>query len=181
MVELNADPDLIWDAATHEVIAGGDVVARNIEGAALAHVIDRTAAVRWLKLRSGRGPQPIQIFPNGKVHKKGQNIEVVIGGVEGRSLVLFNLAGDGTFQLLYPLGSDPPFMKQKEYRVTLVARDPLGSDQIIAISSTRRMNELEKALKQLDRTRSPGKVVEIVAEHAGGDAWLGSAAIFTAP
>lgn len=181
IVSADASPDLVYDISTQEVIGGGDVLARNVEVRDLAGVIDRTAVVKWLQLRAGKGPQPVRVFPNDQVHRRGDQIEVSIGGVENRSLVLFNISGDGTVQFLYPVGSDPSLIKDREHRLTLQAKDPLGADQIVAITASQDMSQLKQAIQALDRSRRATRIPEFVNQFATGDALVGSVGIFTAP
>jgi len=178
LVGADAAPDIIWDAATRDALAGGDLLAHNVDAHELDVLIDRAATVRWLKLVAGKGPLPIRVSPEG-LHRKGERVEIVIGGIAGRNLLLFDLTGDGVLQLLYPLASDPPVVQTSDYRLTVVAGEPFGADQIIAIASTRSMPQLEQALRQLDRLRNPAKVIDIVSQFAGGDAQLGAVGIFT--
>jgi hypothetical protein len=172
---------VIYDPSAQEAISGGDVLAHNIDLNGLAGVIDRTAAVKWLKLRAGKGPQAIRVFPNDALHRRGERIDILIDGVSGRSLVMFNIAGDGTVQFLYPVGSDPTVVKDMEYRLSLQAREPLGADQLVAITSSTENPQLLKGLRQLDHVRNPAHVPDIVNQYASGDATLGSVGIYTAP
>lgn len=181
VVAPNANPDLIWDPKTRDVLAGGDVIARDIDRNDLPGVIERASAVSWLKIRATKSPQPIRITPNDKLHRKGSRVEVQVSGVAGRSLILFNIAGDGTVQLLYPLGSDPPIRKDDKYAVQLQVREPLGADLIVAVSSTQRMPDLERAINNLHRRRTPMKATEALQHFARNDAWVGSAGLFSAP
>jgi hypothetical protein len=181
LVSVDANPDVIYDAAAQEAIAGGDVLAHNVDRKDLAGVIDRTAAVKWLKMRAGKGPQPIRVLPNDGLHRKGEQIEVSIGGVSGRNLVLFNIAGDGTVQFLYPVGADRPVIKDPEYRLSLQAREPLGADQLVAITSSVDMSQLQRMLRGLDRVRNPLRAADLVNQYARGDATLGSVGVYTAP
>ncbi|HEY8064140.1 MAG TPA: caspase family protein [Methylosinus sp.] len=178
LVGADAAADIVWDAASRDALAGGDVLAHNVDAHELDVLIDRAATVRWLKLVAGKGPLPMRVSPEG-LHRKGQRVEIVIGGVAGRNLLLFDLTGDGVLQLLYPLPTDPPVVQSSEYRLTVVAGEPFGADQIVAIASTRAMPQLETALRQLDRLRDPAKVVDIIAQFASGDAQLGAVAIVT--
>jgi hypothetical protein len=59
-------------------------------------------------------------------------------------MILFNIAGDGTVQLLYPLGSDLMSMPSPDYRFPVRVRESFGHDQIVAITSDQRMTELEQ-------------------------------------
>ncbi|WP_159727944.1 hypothetical protein [Methylosinus sp. Ce-a6] len=178
LVGAETAADIIWDAATRDALAGGDVLAHNIDAHELDVVIDRAATVRWLKLVAGKGPLPIRVSPEG-LHRKGERVEIVIGGVAGRNLLLFDLTGDGVLQLLYPLASDPRVVQSSEYRLNFLAGEPFGADQIVAVASTRGLPQLEQALRQLDRLRNPAKVVDILTQFAGGDVQLGTVGIFT--
>ncbi|WP_169741582.1 caspase family protein [Beijerinckia mobilis] len=180
VVGLGSDPDVIWDSLTKDVIAGGDVLAHNIEAKDLNVIIDRAATVRWLKLFAGRGPQSIRVSPSDGLHRKGEKISVSIGGMTGRNLVLFNLTGNGSLQFLYPLGSDPPVLESAEYHLNLTAREPFGADQIVAITSSRRNLQLEQALRQLDQRRDPARIIDILSEYAAEGALVGTVGVFTA-
>jgi hypothetical protein len=181
VVNPNTSPDLVWDTATHDVVSGADVIAQNVDRDGLSGVIDRTAAIRWLKMRSAQAPQDMKVFPNDKLHRKGEQVEIAIHGLAGRSLILFNIAGDGTLQFMYPLGSDPPVIEHSEHRVTLQVREPFGTDQIVSVSATQRQEELEQAIRQLDRQRNPLKAAELVERYDGADVFVGMVGLFTAP
>ena len=181
VVAPTANPDLVWDPASRDALSGGDVIAHNVDRNDLPSVIERTAAVRWLKMRAAQGPQALRIVPDDKLHRKGARVEIEVSNLSGRSLILFNLAGDGTVQMLYPLGSDPPVRTEDSYRVQLQVREPLGADQIVAVTSSRRLGELEQAIRQLDRKRNPMKISDAVNQFAAGDVLVGFAGLFTAP
>ena len=93
----------------------------------------------------------------------------------------FNIAGDGTVQMLYPLAADPPIRKEPNYHLKLDVREPLGSDQIVAVTAPRRLAELEQAMRQLDRRRNPIRVSEIITQFGAADVQVGSAGLFTGP
>ncbi len=179
LVGADAAADIVWDAASRDALAGGDVLAHNVDAHELDVLIDRAATVRWLKLVAGKGPLPMRVAPEG-LRRKGERVEITIGGVAGRNLLLFDLTGDGVLQLLYPLASDPPVVQSSDYRLSVVAGEPFGADQIVAIASTRPMPQLEQALRQLDRLRNPAKVIDIVSQFSNGEAQLGTVGIFTA-
>ena len=181
VVAPSANPDIVWDPASKDVLAGGDVIARNIDRNDLPGVIERTSAVRQIKARALRSPQAIRVVPDDKLHRKGTRVEVEVSGLVGKSLIMFNLAGDGTVQMIYPIGSDPAIRSEPTYRLPLIVRDPLGSDEVVAITSSRRLPELEQAIKGLDRRRNPVKISELLNQYAGADVSVGSAGLFTAP
>jgi hypothetical protein len=99
----------------------------------------------------------------------------------GRSVVLFNVSGDGTVQMLYPIGSDPNVLTEPDLRLPLRVREPYGAEQVVAISSQQRMPELEQALLQLNRRRAAGQMVRMVQRYAPADARIGSIGFFSSP
>jgi uncharacterized caspase-like protein len=182
-IAQRAEADLIWDPASHDVIAGDDVVAHHVAREDLAIVIDRAAAIRWLKMRAAQAPQTMKLLPSDKLHHKSEQVEVEVTGVAGRSLILFDIAGDGTLQLLYPRGSDAPVLEQSQQKVPLqlLVREPFGADAVVSVSAGRRQAELEEAIRQLDGRRNPSRLIELMSQYADGDATIGVIGLFTAP
>ena len=101
--------------------------------------------------------------------------------VKGRAVVLFNVSGDGTVQLLYPKGSDAPSAVSPSMRISLRVGEPFGAEQIIAVTSQQRMVDLEDILLQFNRRRASGQVVKSLAQYAPADARIGSVGFFTGP
>ena len=181
VVDRNSNPDLVWDPSSRDVVSGGDIVAHNVDRDDLSVIIDRVAAIRWFKLRSAKAPQEMKVFPNDTLHRKGEQVEIAIYGLAGRSLILFNIAGDGTLQFIYPLGSDPPIIENSEHRITLQVREPFGADRIVSVSATQRQTDLEQAIRQLDRRRNPLKISQLVDRYDNADLRVGLIGLFTAP
>jgi Caspase domain len=175
------NPDLTWDPTSGDVLAGGDVLAYRIALSDLPSVIDRFAAVRGLKQLAAKSPQAIRVAPNDQLHRKDARLAVEIPDVAGRMLIAFNIAGDGTVQALYPIGTDSPLLANAEYRMPVRVQEPFGADQFVAITSGRRMEALEQALKQLNQRRSAVQMLQLVQQYAPADARIGSAGLFTAP
>ena len=175
------NPDLVWDPTSRDVIAWGDVIAYKIDKAELPSVVDRAAAIRELKQISTKAPQVIKIGPDDSLHRSDDLVQIELSDVAGRALVLFNIAGDGTVQLLYPIGSDLATIPSADYRFPVRVREPFGADQIVAITSAERMNELEQVLLQLNRRRAAAQMIKMVQRYAPRDARIGSAGLFTAP
>ncbi|MBS0530481.1 MAG: caspase family protein [Proteobacteria bacterium] len=175
------NPDLIWDPTSHDAIAWGDVVAYNVDAGELSTVVDRTAAIRELKRFSTKSPQVMRISPDDRQHRSGQTVEVNLSDVAGRAVVLFNISGDGATQLLYPLGSDASPVGSKNLRLPLRVREPFGAEQIVAITSSQRMPDLEQVLAQLNGRRLPGQVIKSLQRSLPADARVGSVGFFSAP
>ena len=174
-------PDLTWDPASHDVLAWGDVIAYGVEPSDLPSIIDRAVAIRDLKLMANNAPQPIKVTPDDSLHRNSSLVHIEIPGVASRAMILLNIAGDGTVELLYPIGSDPYILRNPSYSFPVRVRKPYGSDQLIVITSERRMTSIEQAVQELDKRRAALQVVNILKHLAPADARIGSAGLFTAP
>jgi hypothetical protein len=175
------NPDIVWDPASRDVIAWGDVIAYAVDKSELPSVADRDAAVRELKQIATKATQVVKIGPDDSLHRNESLVQIELSEVAGRALILFNIAGDGTVQMLYPIGSDPAAIPTADFRFPLRVREPFGADKIVAITSAQRMTELEQVLLQLNRRRSAAQMIKMVQRYAPSDARIGSAGLFTAP
>lgn len=175
------NPDLIWDPKSRDVISWGDVIAYQIDPAELVTVIDRTAAIRELKRIATKSPQPVRIAPDDAQHHNDEPVQIEMTDVAGRSVILFDISGDGTIQMLYPIGSDATPTQTGSLRLPLRVRGPFGAEQVVAISTTQRLVDLEQALLQLNRRKSPGQMIKVMAKYLPPDARIGSIGFFTAP
>ena len=181
VVGTKDNPDLVWDPATLDVLAGGDVVARGIDRADLPSVIDRAAAVNGFKRLAAKSPQAVRILPDDKVHRRDSRIDVQVSGTAQRSLLMFNIAGDGTVQALYPIGSDARVVATPDYKYQLRVVEPFGSDQFVAISSAQRLGDLEEALKKMNQRRTAVEFFKLVERYAPPDARVGATSLYSAP
>jgi uncharacterized caspase-like protein len=180
-VAIAENPDLVWDPATLDVLAGGDVVAHQIKRKDLPNVIDWVAAVNGFKRLAAKAPQTVRVLPGDKVHARGSRIEVQVSGVAQRSLLLFNMTGDGTVQVLYPVGSDPRVLATPDYKFSVIVGEPFGADQVVAITSSQPLNDLEQVLKAINQQFAAVEVYRSVERYAPADARIGAASLYTAP
>jgi hypothetical protein len=180
-VQPTDNPDLIWDPSSHDVIAWGDVVAYNVDVADLPSVIDRTSAIRALKQMATQSPQVMRVSPDDRQHRNEQTIDIDLSEVSDRAVILFNVSGDGTIQMLYPIGSDTSQAQTANLRLPLRIREPFGAEQIVAITSRQRVVELEKVLQQLNRRRASGQVIKSLERFMPPDARIGSIGFFSVP
>jgi uncharacterized caspase-like protein len=180
-VTVSENPDLVWDPVTLEVVTNGDVVARQINREELPGVIDRIAAINGFKRLATKAPQTVRVLPNDKVYSRGSRIEVQVTGVAQRALLLFNIAGDGTVQTLYPIGSDQPIVTTPDFKFSVVVREPFGVDQVVAVTSAQRLSDLEQVLKVWNQQKTPVEVYRLVERYAPPDARIGAASLYTSP
>ena len=174
-------PDVIWDPKSRDVLAWGDVIAYKVDKSELANVIDRAAAVRDLKQIGSKAPQVVRMTPDDRLHRDNAIVYVEVSEVTGRALVLFNIAGDGTVQLLYPLEADPPVISTPSFKLKIRVKEPFGADQIVAVTAEQRMSALEEALGRLNQRRAAGQAIAMVQKYAPGNARIGATGLFTAP
>ncbi len=180
-VQPTDNPDLIWDPVSHDVIAWGDVVAYRVDLADLPTVIDRTVAIRALKGIATQSPQVMRVSPDDRLRHNDQTVNIDLSEVGGRAVVLFNVSGDGTIQMLYPIGYDASPVRLANLRLPLRVREPFGAEQIVAVTSLQRMVDFEKALQLLNRRRASGQVIKSLERYLPADARVGSVGFFTVP
>jgi len=175
------NPDLIWDPKSRDVISWGDVIAYRVELSDLVTIIDRTAAIRELKKIATKSPQAVRVAPDDARHHNDEPVQIELSDVAGRAAILFNISGDGTIQMLYPIGSDAAPTQAGSLRLPLRVREPFGAEQVVAITSAQRVTELEQALLQLNRRKAPGQMIKVMAKYLPADARVGSIGFFTTP
>src|SRR6266851_3388431 len=180
-VQPTDNPDLIWDPVSHDVIAWGDVVAYRVDLADLPTVIDRTVAIRALKGIATQSPQVMRVSPDDRLRHNDQTVNIDLSEVGGRAVVLFNVSGDGTIQMLYPIGYDASPVRLANLRLPLRVREPFGAEQVVAVTSPQRMVDFEKALQLLNRRRASGQVIKSLERYLPADARVGSVGFFTVP
>jgi hypothetical protein len=181
VVAPNQAPDLVWDSNAREAIAGGDVIARNLDATDLPAVVDRMAAVRGVKKLATQSPLTMRLSPDAKVHTRGKRVQVTVEGVGGRAFYVFNLAGDGTVQTLYPVGADPTMYDKASFQMEFAVREPFGADQLVAVSAPQRLNDFDSALRRLDGRRSSAQLFKALLRDMTPGARVGSVALVTGP
>jgi uncharacterized caspase-like protein len=181
LVAPNADPDLVWDPNSQDVLAGSDVIARNISVAGLPGVIERTVILNALKKSVALHAQPIRLLPGDDLHTRGSRIEIDLGELTGRNLVLFDLTGAGEAQLLYPLGSDPAQRTAPGYTLELQVREPFGADLIVAVTADQSLGSLVDLIKKSGRRLSPARFTEALASANPQGLRVGYVGLFTTP
>jgi hypothetical protein len=101
--------------------------------------------------------------------------------VQGRALILLNIAGDGTVQMLYPTRPDAKPVRDAAFRLPVQVRRPYGADLVVAISSDQPLPQLEQSLRALNQRRSAVEALRLVERYRSPTLRIGAAGIFTAP
>ena len=123
----------------------------------------------------------MRVSPDDRQYHNEQTVEIDLSDAAGRALIVFNVSGNGTIQMLYPIGSDASPVQSASLRLPLRVREPFGADQVVAITSRERMVELEKVLLQMDRRRASAQVIKSLQRYMPPDARVGSIGFFTVP
>lgn len=171
--------ELVFDPARREAVADGDVIATDVGAQDIPFVVDRMAALAMLKQVAGKSPETVRVTPSDQVHHAGDKAGVAISGIAGRNLVLFDITGDGTVQMLYPIPSDPQGPLQGDFSVDLKVVPPFGTDLLVAVTSAQRMPMLEDFLNQNDRRRAAGSVAGQFEKLLPADARVGFSVLYT--
>jgi hypothetical protein len=168
---VTGEPDLTWSARGGVVTdARGDRIAEGLKSADdLASVINKRQALAQLYRLADERRLKVQVGPKkrGQLYRSGQSVElgVVHEGQGAGYLTVFNLAGDGAVQLLYPLDGDGDGrLAEGRARTPLSgaqAAPPFGVDHVVAVVTPAEPQVLRGAL-----ARSDGKRAALVAASA---------------
>ncbi|MGO9004177.1 MAG: hypothetical protein ACLQIQ_17380 [Beijerinckiaceae bacterium] len=180
-VDPTANPDLVWDPASHNVSSGSAVVAYGIELANLPAVIDRTAVVRALSLLAVQRPQRVKLAaPNGLIHK-GDKIQILVDDVAGRALLVIDIAGDGAAQIFYPVGADQRIVKSSPYELPPVRMGaPFGTDVFVAITAAKPIAVLDQRMRDSPAPNAT-ELLALIDQNLPQDARVGLVNVPSAP
>ena len=181
VVDQDATPDVLYDPVSHQAVVGNDTVAYDVGLDDLPGVIDRTAAIRNIMAEVVKSPQAVTVLPDASLHREGERIEVAVNEAMGRNLILVDIAGNGTVEMLFPLHGIPHPLQSPSYSVPFQVQTPYGDDAVVAITSTQPMPDLVAALATLDNRRSAGRLPEVIAHFKPADARIGLVGLFTVP
>src|SRR5262249_17480784 len=170
IVGRNQNPDIVWDVASGDIVSAvGDVEARDIKPADMADIIDRVAAVAAIAKLSEERPQNIMLRPNDKHHREHEIVWFRAEDVQGKSIVLFNIATDGKIQFLFPENKDKASSDDASFELRDIrVQPPFGADHVVAIVSDQRLAKLEEAITAFNGKRAAGPVPGILPPPPAG-------------
>ncbi|WP_373488120.1 caspase family protein [Blastomonas sp.] len=185
--------DFIWLTGSEEVLRrSGDVVATGIASLdAFAGVMEKWHSVLALRPLVSELAMRLSLNPLGSDELYGEGAPISIAmeraGRSGgqRFATVFNLASDGTVQLIYPLGADGDGRLGAEMPHSLldtVVVPPFGVDHIVALATPEVPEALRAALRNADGLRTTGGLVGLIRselKRGRGKASLSIAEIYT--
>lgn len=145
--EWNLEEGAVFDAL-------GDRVAERIRYAdALLPLFEKWRVVGTVRDHYAAGVS-LRAYPARALHCRGQRLGVRINEFETGYLYLFNLAGDGTVQLLWPLDEREAVPQSPPWSLpapgVLEVGPPYGVDHLLALVSSRELPELGRSLMRAD-------------------------------
>jgi len=186
-------PDLTWSAKDGWVTdSRGDRVAENLTSAeALTGVIMKRRAISQLAASANERQLKVAIGPRpkGQLYKNGETVDLAVTHRgEPAYLTAFNLASDGTVQMLYPLeGDGTGQMGAGQTRVVMArtrAAPPFGVDNVVAIATPGDPKVLRAALKRIDGKRDAMVAAGLIRDEldqAKGQAAMALGELYTGP
>jgi Caspase domain/Domain of unknown function (DUF4384) len=188
--------ELTWDASTLEVFDKfGNTLASSVAAGDLQAIVDRTEAIeaiRQMTLTSGldmRLMLPEEQFfmspsiASDRTHARGTHLMLAVTGRRYPYFALFNIAGSGTVQFLYPLTerNDPPRIDpEAPYKLPLDVSAPFGADHLVAVASANDLSGLLTPLRKLDGRKEPALAAkELARSFSSKQVRVGMQGIFT--
>lgn len=189
------EADLTWDIRSGELVSQlGDLLAERMTVDELPGAVARVRAQRRLvsllaasslEVRLVVEGGPADIAAGDAAHKAGTKFHLETGGVRLPCLVIFNIAGNGVVQLLYPLQGDPEQIDPAAPPpiTGFFVKPPFGSDLAVAVVGAKPLPGLLAALRRLDGKPQPLDAIRALEEAVtqAGDWQLGLQGMFTTP
>jgi hypothetical protein len=193
ITEQDSAADFIWDVPRGEVIGrSGDLVASEVRTTAtLLGLIGKWSALGQLLPLVSELPARLSVDPSGSdfIYAPGTKVTISLSRTKQqeakRYATVFNLASDGTVQLLYPVAGDgsgllPPGRNLPVLETGIVP--PFGLDHIVSVTSPNDMAALRAALGTFDGQRAAHHLVDLIRaelKQARGQGSLGIAELYT--
>lgn len=164
--------DLLLDVRSGELLSvAGDLVLSALDiaqprefVARLRGALDKRTAMLALRGSARRSMLKAKLAPDSKLHALGARIEPAFSGQHGEYLIVVNLAGDGTVQLVYPLADQGDLLRhgKRPWSLALQVAQPLGEDHVLALAFAQHQPELIAAIESLDGSRAPLQLLALL-------------------
>ena len=190
IVGSSASADFIWDRKDGLIFRrSGDLVAENArELSEVAGAIEKWQAMQALSPLVAERVIRLNVEPNGFdwLHFPGDRLKLSLERIPGADdaaihATIFNIAPDGTVQLIYPLAGDAGIIPAGASGLDLLEVEvtpPFGAEHLVAVSTRGPAPYLRAALRSADGQKSAARIVRPIQEELrrAGDA--GSIVIF---
>jgi hypothetical protein len=177
--------DLVWDVGKHEALARGDLVMQQVDGSMIGDIADRTWAIRRLRGISQSRVLLVGLASGGSLLTPGDQASATAEDLHGEHLTAFNIAADGTVQMLYPSAPGEqrvcPDPQGDRWSCNLEVEPPFGADTIVALATSKVPTDFVAWLKahhaKRDAALIPAELGRVLDDDPS--ARLGFAGVFT--
>jgi hypothetical protein len=190
--------DFRWMMKDGDVVRrSGDIVASHIRSlAAFEGVMEKWRTVMALRPLVSELNLRMAIEPDGSdvIYQNDMRITLKLTQPVtakrrpgSRYVTVFNLASDGTVQLLYPLAVDGDGLLTPATDLTVLETSvvpPYGADHVVALGTTLSPDNLRAALRAADGQRGSGRLIALIRaelKRSRGNASLSIAELYTGP
>lgn len=183
------DSDLSWDSNTRRIYAkGGDLIATNVGAADLIGVAAREVSLRRLTAIAGNRPRTIRLADGDRRHVLDDKIDIDVSSpskaaprAKEEHYVLFNIAGTGKVQFLYPYldKGDKPVIEGERPFDKIVVRPPFGADTLVLIVAEHPLDELIGKIRALNGSTEPMAAIAEIEQALTPDTRIGIQQLFT--
>jgi hypothetical protein len=180
----NEPAELIWDSGSGDVVtAGGSIIVVGAAEKDLPGIVDRTRALSALAKLAESRPQTFVLKPNNGLHRNGASVSFEADNVRGQSVIVLNITGNGTVQMLFPRVGENVAFPQGTWQLPLTVSEPFGGDTVVAFVAQQPVPALLDALYRLDGKKNPARAVELIEQELKrtSTAKIGMVGLFTAP
>lgn len=198
LVDSPKGADFRWMMKAGDVVRrSGDIVASHIRSlAAFEGVMEKWRTVMTLRPLVSELNLQMTVEPDGSdvIYQNDMRITLkltqpVIAKRDpgSRYVTVFNLASDGTVQLLYPLAVDGDGLLTPATDLTVLETSvvpPYGADHVVALGTTGSPDELRTALRSANGQRGSGRLIALIRaelKRSRGNASLSIAELYTGP
>lgn len=191
LAESAAAADFVWNYAERTLLRrSGDIVAEGVgSSAALRGVIEKWSAVESLRpmINEAHGRLVVGPQPRGTRYRPGSQVSLSFEGKGAAGYAtVFDLASDGTIQLLYPMAAEDGDGRLGDDGSLSIFRSrvvpPYGADHVIGLVTATAPAALRALLRTLDNQRAPLQTVDQIRAllaAAPGQTTLSIAEIYT--
>ena len=134
--------------------------------------VDREHFLTVLTTQVGTDIKPIHISlrEGNQTHKNGEvlhfNIEPGENGKALNALTLFNLAGNGELQFVYPFANDPVRIQNFPYTLAIQVAPPFGEDTLVVVLCNQLTADLHILLtKSQPNIPEPEQVINLIHQN----------------
>jgi len=184
------EADFVWDFPSGSILRrSGDVVARRITSLpALRGVLEKWRTVEALRPMMAEASGRLIVGPrrNGSRYEAGAKVDLTLTtpvtgqGAGPRFVTVFDLASDGTVQVLYPLAEDGEGRMPAGGALPVLATEavePFGADHVVALITPRRPDAFRDLLRTVGGSRGSARLVEPLRQELAAAAGQGALSV----